>query len=210
MRWPVWNLFKLNFEFNVRRNSRNNDSSYKSIIKKKELGKIVLDKVEVSQTTEKHKHSKASLIRENERPSIVEFDTYNKSPSIKCLYYQDKKLYLGFDGRIWPCCYFNDLYNGQGQEQIFGKNANKYEFLSFKKVRDLDKKYGVGWNSILNHSWEDILNHEYYTNVLPNTFDHTTSNFRKNDVVPKCALKCRQGGTIRNVERTYLNQYQDK
>ena len=192
---------RLNFDFNVRRNSRNTHEGYKSVAKVKENGKVVKKEIEIKQTSKEYQHSQ---VKETEFE--LNDEAVQKLVDIKCLYYHDRKLYLGFDGRLWPCCYFGDLYNGQGNPQIIGKDANKYEFLSFEKIRKLDKKYGVGWNSILNHSWEEILGHEYYNKVLPGTFNSTGSNFSTDNVVPKCALKCRKGGSIREVERQFFNK----
>ena len=42
--------------------------------------------------------------------------------------------------------------------------------------------------------------HEYYTKVLPNTFDSKDPNYRKEDAVPKCFSKCKNSGKLRNVE----------
>ena len=80
---------------------------------------------------------------------------------------------MGFDGRIWPCCWFHDLYNGEGNPDVLQGNTSVE---THHKLQELDKVYGVGWNSIFHNTWEDILGHEYYTKVLPNTFDDKNPN----------------------------------
>ena len=35
---------------------------------------------------------------------------------------------------------------------------------------DLEKEYGVGWNSLEKHTAEEIFNHEYIQSILPLTW----------------------------------------
>ena len=49
--------------------------------------------------------------------------------------------------------------------------VNYRKVKSSYKLKKLDSRYGAGWNSIIHNSWNDILGHEYYQKILPNTFD---------------------------------------
>ena len=61
---------------------------------------------------------------------------------------------MSFDGKLWPCCYFNDIYKSKG---TINNEDHIYEMRSFDKLKELDKKFGLNWNSVLHHSWEEIL-----------------------------------------------------
>jgi MoaA/NifB/PqqE/SkfB family radical SAM enzyme len=177
---------KLGLDFMERRNNRNIDY-WTSYIKEKQDGKVITKKFNVVQGT---------------RSSIQEEQTTNKQKKdndfhIKCLYLNEKKLFMGFDGRIWPCCWFHDLYNGDGNPNVLDGKVN---IETHHKLQKLDKIYGVGWNSIFYNTWEDILGHEYYTKVLPNTFDSNDPNYNKENAIPKCFTKCKNSGKARNVE----------
>ena len=144
----------------------------------------IRDRVQGSKSTIQKEHTNSKAEKDNE---------YH----IKCLYLHEKKLFMGFDGRIWPCCWFHDLYNGEGNPDVLDGETS---IETHHKLQELDKVYGVGWNSIFYNTWEDILGHEYYTKVLPNTFDSKDPNYRKEDAVPKCFSKCKNSGKLRNVE----------
>lgn len=179
----------LGFDFNIRRNSRNNEEGYISYIKEKVAGKVVTTKFKVTQSNPVHKHSETETAKKEVQKDNLQ---------ISCLLYNDKKLFLGFDGRIWPCCWFHDIYNGAGNPQV---EETSHELATHHKLKKLDSRYGAGWNSIIHNSWNDILGHEYYQKILPNTFDSTSPNFLKEEALPKCAKKCRKSGALRDVER---------
>ena len=177
---------KLGLYFVERRNNRNVDY-WTSYIKEKQDGKVVTKKFKVVQGF------KSSTQEKYSNNNIAENNEYH----IKCLYLHEKKLFMGFDGRIWPCCWFHDLYNAEGNPDVLHGDTSVE---THHKLQKLDKVYGVGWNSIFHNTWEDILGHEYYTKVLPNTFDSNDPNYRKEDAVPKCFSKCKNSGKLRNVE----------
>lgn len=177
---------KLGLHFVERRNNRNVDY-WTSYIKEKQAGKVIIKQFKVVQG------SMSSIQKENTDNKTKKDNEYH----IKCLYLHEKKLFMGFDGRIWPCCWFHDLYNGEGNPDVLRGDTS---IDTHHKLQELDKVYGVGWNSIFHNTWEDILGHEYYTKVLPNTFDSNDPNYRKEDAVPKCFSKCKNSGKLRNVE----------
>jgi len=107
--------------------------------------------------------------------------------SIKCELYHEKKLFMDFTGRLWPCCHFGDIANKYSKNHKIWDNVEQQ---SFDKLQELDNKFGLNWNSILHKSWEEILNHDYYKNILPNTWQVNNDRFQSNYVVSKCYVKC--------------------
>ena len=192
---------KLGFEFVLRRSSRNTES-WTSYIKRKENGKTVIKKFTVSQTNKKYQHSKENEVIKSSDDHIQINEKLTKK-EIKCLLYNDKKLFLSFDGKLWPCCYFNDIYKSKG---TINNEDHIYEMKSFDKLKELDKKFGLNWNSVLHHSWEEILNHEYYTSILPGTFNENSDKFQSEFVVPKCMSKCGNTGKLRDTEYISVNK----
>ena len=78
-------------------------------------------------------------------------------------------LFLGFDGKVWPCCYFNSVYHeytflsaDEQDSYTLEKNTGKY-------LHHLDNYYGKNWNSIYHKTWEQILEHDFYKNHLSET-----------------------------------------
>ncbi len=190
---------ELGLDFMERRNDRSVDY-WTSYIKEKKEGKIVTKKVDIVQSS-KTQFQKEAEKREEEKDKNQEVkkvvEKKKEEYHIKCLYLHEKKLFMGFDGRLWPCCWFHDIYNGNGNPDVLDSEAHK---ITYHKLRELDSVYGVGWNSVFHNSWEDVLGHEYYTKVLPNTFDKDSPNYDSKNAVPKCFKKCKNSGKTRNVE----------
>lgn len=68
---------------------------------------------------------------------------------------------LTADGRLWPCCFMSDI-----------------EYHKLSHVRHWWKKHTKGmpdnWNSLYHHTPDQIINSEWWQNVLPSSWD--TSN----------------------------------
>ena len=92
-----------------------------------------------------------------------------KEKKISCWMLNEFGLFLGFDGKVWPCCYFNSVYHeytflsaDEQDSYTLEKNTGKY-------LHHLDNYYGKNWNSIYHKTWEQILEHDFYKNHLSET-----------------------------------------
>lgn len=92
-----------------------------------------------------------------------------KEKKIVCWMLNELGLFLGFDGKVWPCCYFNSVYHeytflsaDEQDSYTLEKNTGKY-------LHHLDNYYGKNWNSIYHKTWEQILEHDFYKNHLSET-----------------------------------------
>lgn len=92
---------------------------------------------------------------------------------INCKWQEDQRLLVNPDGQVMPCCYLANLYyqcslfaKQQKEDQLFeGHKAQFNHFLLqayFKNEEDLN---------IFNNDVEDILNHEWFTKILPESWE---------------------------------------
>lgn len=93
---------------------------------------------------------------------------------IECSWQNEGRILINPDGQVWPCCYLcNVAFRWKTEDKIeekFNKNNPKFNIFNeyFDKQDELNLK---------NNSMEDILNHEWYTKTLPESWeqDETTS-----------------------------------
>jgi hypothetical protein len=90
---------------------------------------------------------------------------------IECIWAKENKFLVNPDGQVWPCCYlanqgFKFKQNGKwndpdliarGVDDIVNPVMQEY----WKHEDELN---------INNHSLDDILNHEWFTKTLPNSW----------------------------------------
>jgi hypothetical protein len=91
--------------------------------------------------------------------------------TISCKHYEEDEFYLGAHLRLFPCCYLYDEGGTNDQMDII------YE------------KYGKDFNNLKYHSIEEIMNHEWFTTILKESFseDHPLH-------LAKCTRSCGDGG----------------
>lgn len=117
---------------------------------------------------------------------------------IKCEWMAKNSALVNIDGQVYPCCYLADSFT---LLNIFGRNI-KDDFpdeinygganWSKSKQKDLDKKIHLVEEyfkykdelNLKNNSLENILNHEWFTKTLPESW--------KNDdlIHKKCKKHC--------------------
>jgi MoaA/NifB/PqqE/SkfB family radical SAM enzyme len=93
---------------------------------------------------------------------------------------QTKKMYfIGYDGRLWPCCF---LHNGritldEGKLDILNKRL-------FEAYGDYD------WNNCNKHSVTEILQHPFYKNDLVSSWKSTNHSTGTTDRIHRCTEVC--------------------
>lgn len=132
----------------LRQNVRN-IKPWTSYIKKKVDGKIVTEKFIVRPTTsKKHAHPETKKVSKWSPPENI--SEQDKADSIYCLMYHKREVFVDWSGKVWPCCWF----------------ATDYHFDNEPVLKQVDQEFGSDWNSLLHHSLNDILQTEYYKDLL--------------------------------------------
>ena len=118
---------------------------------------------------------------------------------IRCQRMETRRLLINPDGQVLPCCYFANIiymYDKLGiTEKIYEKHNQITDQIGDKAViqsqtRDEDvlmqyysekEKY-----NIFNNSVEDIINNEWFTKTLPESWDH------ENKAPRQCQKYCKK------------------
>ena len=180
---------KLGFKFLVRRSSRNYvKKSWKAVTKKKEEGKIVEKEHDVTATNKNILHKKAKA----KHQTLMTIDSVKntKFNDIGCRLIHERRAYVSHDMRLWPCCWFGDMYHDNARKSSVQKGR--------EKLFELEKTYGKDWNDLRHHSLNNIVQHEYYTDVLEASWN-TEHEF----YIKRCVIECGGHGTRHTVE--YVN-----
>jgi MoaA/NifB/PqqE/SkfB family radical SAM enzyme len=96
---------------------------------------------------------------------------------IECFSQEDGMYFIGYDAKVWPCCF---LHNAKWN------SAGKYEEAQLR----YSKNYGDDWNSLLSHSFEEIVNHKFYTEDLTDSWNSTTHGTGGKDRIIRCTQTC--------------------
>ncbi len=84
----------------------------------------------------------------------------NKEP-IKCEWGEKKMLNVEFNGMVHPCCHMNVYMNRKWRAKGI---PDDYE--------NMQKPYEENWNNLNQHTLQDILLHQYYTNDLEESWSN--------------------------------------
>ena len=146
----------------------------KTKVKNKETKKIETKTFEVK-TTEKFQHPQLKKMKK-----ITE-EVQPKRKSINCLMVHQREIFVAWNSRVWPCCWFAT------------DSFSRYDY--FKK---LDEKLGTDWNSLKHNSLSEILQHGYYAKILRESW--TNPKF-KEYYYPFCYTKCGDNSARTNYHR---------
>jgi MoaA/NifB/PqqE/SkfB family radical SAM enzyme len=96
---------------------------------------------------------------------------------IECFSREQKMYFIGFDGRVWPCCFLhNARWNTAGNYQ---EVAERYS-----------NNYAEGWNDLNVNSFEQIVHHEFYAQDLTASWDSSTHGTGPQDRIIRCTQTC--------------------
>jgi len=163
---------RLGFKFATRTGMRNSYNNWVA-----ELGKKNNKQKKVITTTGDKEHKRKDevykldkLIANNE----VDNSIIN---TISCKYVHEGEIFIGSNLSMWPCCF---LYDSK-----FKNRENIVEKLS---------EYNNGWNSLKEHSIEDIMQHPWYDKVLEESWNPTHSKHMN-----RCIRTCAYNKAYQNV-----------
>ena len=97
--------------------------------------------------------------------------------TISCKYVHEGEIFIGSNLSMWPCCF---LYDSK-----FKNRENIVEKLS---------EYTTGWNSLREHSIEEIMQHPWYDKVLEESWNPTHSKHMN-----RCIRTCAYNKAYQNV-----------
>jgi molybdenum cofactor biosynthesis enzyme MoaA len=135
------------------------------------LGMEKIQKIKVGDIVRKNVNSTVeSLIEKHHDLAQDEISCNNKN----------KKMYfISFEGRLWPCCF---LHNGS-----FSLDAGRVELLRKQVIESYEDP---DWNRLDLHSVGEVLNHEFYTNNLVESWQHHEHGTGKTDRILRCSEVC--------------------
>jgi len=117
-----------------------------------------------------------------------------ESAGVVCKWKKENNYQISHDGSVWRCCWLNSAYQYKTRQNL--GNREKWEqFMS---------KYDNDWNNLHSHSFNDIIEHVFFTKDLEESF----SNKYDDKVNPKlkvCTEKCSK----LNLEPTDRNNRND-
>jgi MoaA/NifB/PqqE/SkfB family radical SAM enzyme len=163
---------RLGFKFATRTGMRNSYNNWVA-----ELGKKNNKQKKVITTTGDKEHKRKDevykldkLIANNE----VDNSIIN---TISCKYVHEGEMFINSQQQMWPCCFLWDsAFKGMG---------NILEKLS---------EYTTGWNSLREHSIEEIMQHPWYDKVLEESWNPTHNKHMK-----RCIRTCAYNKAYQNV-----------
>lgn len=172
----------LGFNFATRTGMRNSYHDWLAIIKKKENNELKKE-IKIITTTGDKEHSKKQEVQEldkfiddyqKKKVSSIEKDEILKS--IICKFVHEGEIFIASDLTVWPCCFLWD--------SAFKNKENILEKLS---------KFSEGWNSLLVHSLDEIINHPWYKSLLIESWNP------ENDLhLTRCVKTCAKNKAYHN------------
>jgi len=140
-----------------------------------------------------HKRYDLSHISETETPESVVVKKAKNKPlpdddfepkdytekeklEISCHSLERKMYFMGYDSKIWPCCF---LHNG------YFMNHGMYNHMTDR----INKNYGDNFNNLEYYTMDEIVKHEFFQNDLIKSFEAKVGE-GKCDKIKRCADTC--------------------
>jgi hypothetical protein len=144
--------------------------------------------------TEAHKSTKFYF----ENPNL---DPYFDETEIACEWRDTNKINVDYTSRVWQCCYFSTFYHApvefhqldRTKEIDIGQKIREYE-----KLDHYEQQYDARWNFCDTHTLSSILNHKFFVEDLPKSFDKTMQD-ETHPRIYRCAKHC--GSRARTLDK---------
>lgn len=148
---------ELGLLFATRTGMRNSYHNWVSNIKRKDkTAKKLVTEQKIITTTGSNQHSKTHQVNElmqfNDDLKVNGVDSILAKKiidTIQCKYIHEGEIYIGADLTLWPCCFLYDS-----------------AFKNKQNINDKLAKYGKNWNSLVDQSIEEVLEHEWFKEKL--------------------------------------------
>lgn len=159
----------LGLKFATRTGMRNSIHDWVAVVRKKQEGKVVKEEVVITTTGEKE-HSKKEQVKELQQ--FIEAPKEEKKKeildSIVCKLVHEGEIFIAADQSMWPCCFLWDSY-----------------FKDKENIREKLSEYSKGWNSLKEQSINDVLQNEWFDQVLALSWDP-----KHNKHLDRCIRTC--------------------
>lgn len=118
----------------------------------------------VHEITNKNNDQQTPVVRQQVHAILNQkkLKTRQKQKSIDCEWLTKPSLFVGFDGRVWPCCYFQNSYH----DFYLRPNQSELSSSTGRYLHSLDKQYGPNWNNINYKSLNDVLKYPLFVSEL--------------------------------------------
>ena len=107
--------------------------------------------------------------------------TFQRPYNIECIWHNDSKIYISYDGTVWPCCYiaFDSLRN----PKIIALQKLKFE------------PYGENFNNLYHYTIDNIMSKEPFSSDVLNSISNDKEHgLNKTDAYFTCIKTCSQRG----------------
>jgi len=140
---------KLGLEFAKRTGMRN---SYYNWIAK--IGKKNAKQEKIITTTGDKEHKDKDKVLQLEKIITEKKVNADILKTIKCKYVHQNEIFIGADLTMWPCCFLYDS-----------------KFKNLENINGKLSKYFTNWNSLIDKSINQVLQHPYYQGVLEDSWN---------------------------------------
>lgn len=129
------------------------------------------DEIEVKQNRLKNDLDKSWQYNVDKFKDVIE------TQEIDCYSQKEKQYFIRYDGTVWPCCFLS--------------NAKFHTVNNYKEYKNrFDLNYEKNWNSLYYHSFEEILNSDFYKNDLVKSWNSKVHGTGKCDRIIRCTTTC--------------------
>jgi MoaA/NifB/PqqE/SkfB family radical SAM enzyme len=111
---------------------------------------------------------------------------------ISCSYQSINACVIEHTGAVWPCCYFTS-----SRARRTTQEHHNAPFI----------KYGENWNNLNYHSFDDIMNHRFYTEDLVDSWSSNKHGYGFKDRIYRCTHTCKKSlGTSMTNNNNHLKE----
>lgn len=109
--------------------------------------------------------------------------------NIECEWMKERKALVNPDGQVWPCCYLANLaYYGVKKTEMTNDSSDNFMYYVKKESPTFNSYFENKQNyNIMNESLENILNSEWFTKTLPESWDDSDK------ILLQCDRFCKAG-----------------
>tara|TARA_B100001057_G_scaffold313989_1_gene314111 strand:- start:1013 stop:2227 length:1215 start_codon:yes stop_codon:yes gene_type:complete len=160
---------------NLRTEHKETDSNVRVGQQTKKQKEVVVSKVKNESIKKAESHIQTEAVKKvnestnthkNLNPSVKDINDLLDTAKISCQYYENKGMYIEYDGTVWMCCWTGDMH--KRKERAFG--GAKFDTDQWDHIQN---KFGDNFNSLHHHTFDEILNHEFFVSYLDKTFNNT-------------------------------------
>ena len=178
---------RLGFDFQIRTGMRNSYSDWVAKLGKKNnkvSKKITTTGDKQHSKLEKHKEIRNFIDNYSENKEVDKEKSNAIIKSVTCKLLHEAELFIASDQTLWPCCFLWD-------SAFKNKDGILDKFVMFDK----------NWNSLKHHTVDEILQHEWFTELLEKSW-----NPEHNLHIKRCLYSCAYNKAYQNEFKKYENE----